>query len=166
MEIDSLQKLYVEELRDLHSAERQIIQALPRMIKAASSPDLKSALQEHLDITKEQLARLDQIFEKLGKKGTGKKCKGMEGVIADGKEILEEDMLPEVLDAAIISAAQHVEHYEMAGYGTVRTYAELLGDREAMKLLQTTLDEEGDADKKLTKLAERINVEAEEPVAV
>jgi ferritin-like metal-binding protein YciE len=165
MQIDSLQKLYVEELRDLHSAERQIIQALPKMIKAASSPELKSALQEHLEITKEQLARLDQIFEKLGKKGTGKKCKGMEGVIADGKEILEEDMAPEVLDAAIISAAQHVEHYEMAGYGTVRTYAELLGDKEAMKLLQTTLDEEGDADKKLTGLAQQINVEAEAPVA-
>lgn len=166
MKIDNLQKLYVEELRDLHSAERQIIQALPKMIKAASSPELKSALQEHLDITNQQLARLNQIFEKLGKKGTGKKCKGMEGVIADGKEILEEDMAPEVLDAAIISAAQHVEHYEMAGYGTVRTYAQLLGDREAAKLLQTTLDEEGDADKKLTLLAERINVEAEEPVAV
>ncbi|HEY0554971.1 MAG TPA: ferritin-like domain-containing protein [Thermoanaerobaculia bacterium] len=165
MQIDSLQKLYVEELRDLHSAERQIIQALPRMIKAASSPDLKAALQEHLEITKEQLARLDQIFEGLGKKGTGKKCKGMEGVIADGKEILEEDMAPEVLDAAIISAAQHVEHYEMAGYGTVRTYAELLGERAAMKLLQTTLDEEGDADKKLTGLAQRINVEAEAAVA-
>jgi ferritin-like metal-binding protein YciE len=165
MEIDTLQKLYVEELRDLHSAERQIIQALPKMIKAATSTELKSALQEHLDITKEQLARLDQIFEKLGKKGTGKKCKGMEGVIADGKELLEEDMAPEVLDAGIISAAQHVEHYEMAGYGTVRTYAQLLGDREAMKLLQQTLDEEGDADKKLTMLAERINVEAEAPVA-
>jgi ferritin-like metal-binding protein YciE len=166
MKIDNLQKLYVEELRDLHSAERQIIQALPRMIKAASSPELKSALQEHLDITNQQLARLNQIFEKLGKKGTGKKCKGMEGVIADGKEMLEEDMVPEVLDAALISAAQHVEHYEMAGYGTVRTYAQLLGDREAAKLLQTTLDEEGDADKKLTILAERINVEAEELVAV
>jgi len=166
MKIDNLQKLYVEELRDLHSAERQIIQALPRMIKAATSPELKAALQEHLDITNQQLARLNQIFEKLGKKGTGKKCKGMEGVIADGKEILEEDMAPEVLDAAIISAAQHVEHYEMAGYGTVRTYAQLLGDREAARLLQTTLDEEGDADKKLTMLAERINVEAEEPVSV
>jgi len=165
MKIDNLQKLYVEELRDLHSAERQIIQALPRMIKAASSPELKSALQEHLEVTNQQLARLNQIFEKLGKKGTGKKCKGMEGVIADGKEILEEDMLPEVLDAAIISAAQHVEHYEMAGYGTVRTYAQLLGETEAMKLLQMTLDEEGDADKKLTLLAERINVEAEEPVS-
>ena len=165
MEIDTLQKLYVEELRDLHSAERQIIQALPKMIKAATSPELKSALQEHLDITKEQLARLDQIFEKLGKKGTGKKCKGMEGVIADGKELLEEDMAPEVLDAGIISAAQHVEHYEMAGYGTVRTYAQLLGEKEAQKLLQMTLDEEGDADQKLSKLAERINVEAEAPVS-
>jgi ferritin-like metal-binding protein YciE len=165
MEIDTLEKLYVEELRDLHSAERQIIQALPKMIKAATSPDLKSGLQEHLEITKEQLARLDQIFEKLGKKGTGKKCKGMEGVLADGKEVLEEDMADDVRDAAIISAAQHVEHYEMAGYGTVRTYAQLLGDKEAMKLLQQTLNEEGDADKKLTKLAERINVEAEAPVA-
>jgi ferritin-like metal-binding protein YciE len=164
MEIDTLQKLYVEELRDLHSAERQIIQALPRMIKAASAPELKAALQDHLEITKVQLGRLDQIFETLGKKGTGKKCKGMEGVLADGKEILEEDMTPEVLDAAIISAAQHVEHYEMAGYGTVRTYAGLLGDKVAMKLLQTTLDEEGDADHKLTALAEKINVEAEVPV--
>jgi ferritin-like metal-binding protein YciE len=165
MEIDTLQKLYVEELRDLHSAERQIIQALPKMIKAATNPELKAGLQEHLDVTKEQLARLDQIFEKLGKKGTGKKCKGMEGVLADGKELLEEDMAPEVLDAGIISAAQHVEHYEMAGYGTVRTYAQLLGEKEAAKLLQMTLDEEGDADKKLTKLAERINVEAEVPVS-
>jgi ferritin-like metal-binding protein YciE len=165
MKIDNLQKLYVEELRDLHSAERQIIQALPRMIKAATSPELKSALQEHLNITEVQLGRLDKIFETLGKKGTGKKCKGMEGIIAEGKEMLEEDMVPETLDAAIISAAQHVEHYEMAGYGTVRTYAQLLGDNVAMKLLQMTLDEEGDADKKLTELAQRINVEAEAPVA-
>jgi ferritin-like metal-binding protein YciE len=164
MEIDTLQKLYVEELRDLHSAERQIIQALPKMVKAATSPDLKAGLQKHLEITKEHLARLDQIFEKLGKKGTGKKCKGMEGVIADGKEVLEEDMEDDVRDAAIISAAQHVEHYEMAGYGTVRTYAGLLGEKEAMKLLQRTLDEEYDADQQLTKLAETINVEAEVPV--
>ena len=166
MKIDNLQKLYVEELRDLHSAERQIIQALPKMIKGASSPDLKAALDEHLAVTKEQLARLDQIFEKLGQKGTGKKCKGMEGIIAEGKEMLEEDMTPEVLDAAIISAAQHVEHYEMAGYGAVRTYAELLGETEAMNLLQATLNEEGDADKTLTALAQRINVEAGDPVAV
>jgi ferritin-like metal-binding protein YciE len=165
MKIDNLQKLYVEELRDLHSAERQIIQALPKMIKASSSPDLKAALQEHLDVTKEQLARLDQIFEALGKKGTGKKCKGMEGILEEGKEMLEEDMTPELLDAAIIAAAQHVEHYEMAGYGTARTHAQLLGDTAAVKLLQTTLDEEGDADKKLTQLAERVNVEAEASVA-
>ena len=165
MEIDTLQKLYVEELKDLHSAERQIIQALPKMIKAASSPDLKSALQEHLEITREQLARLDQIFEKLGKKGTGKKCKGMEGVIADGKELLEEDILPEVLDAGIIAAAQHVEHYEMAGYGTVVAYARLLGEKQDEKLLQRTLDEEKEADQKLSQLAEStVNVEAEATV--
>ncbi len=162
MEIDSLQKLYEDELKDLHSAERQIIQALPRMIKAASHEQLKAALQEHLEVTKEHLARLDRIFEKLGKKGTGKKCKGMEGVIADGKELLEEDVTDEVLDAGIIAAAQHVEHYEMAGYGTVRTYAELLGEKEAAKLLQQTLEEEKEADAKLTQLAEStINVEAE-----
>jgi ferritin-like metal-binding protein YciE len=166
MEIDTLQKLYEDELKDLHSAERQIIQALPRMIKAASNEELKAALNEHLEVTKEQLARLDQIFEKLGKRGAGKKCKGMEGVLADGKELLEEDVLPEVLDAGIIAAAQHVEHYEMAGYGTVRTYAELLGDEQAAKLLQQTLDEEKEADAKLTQLAEStINVEAEAPVA-
>jgi ferritin-like metal-binding protein YciE len=161
MEIDSLQKLYVEELRDLHSAERQIIQALPKMIKAAKSPDLKAGLEEHLDVTKEQLARLDQIFEKLGKRGTGKKCKGMEGVLADGKEVLEEDMEDDVRDAAIIAAAQHVEHYEMAGYGTVRTYAELLGDEQAVRLLERTLQEEESADEKLTEIAEsRVNAEA------
>jgi ferritin-like metal-binding protein YciE len=162
MQIDTLQKLYEDELKDLHSAERQIIQALPRMIKAASSEELKAALTEHLEVTKQQLARLDQIFEKLGKRGAGKKCKGMEGVLADGKELLEEDIAPEVLDAGIISAAQHVEHYEMAGYGTVRTYAELLGDKQAAKLLQQTLEEEKEADAKLTQLAEStINVEAE-----
>jgi len=162
MQIDTLQKLYEDELKDLHSAERQIIQALPRMIKAASHEDLKAALTEHLEVTKQQLARLDQIFEKLGKRGAGKKCKGMEGVLADGKELLEEDVAPEVLDAGIIAAAQHVEHYEMAGYGTARTYAELLGDPQAAKLLQQTLDEEKEADAKLTQLAESsINIEAE-----
>jgi len=162
MQIDTLQKLYEDELKDLHSAERQIIQALPRMIKAATHEELKAALTEHLEVTKQQLARLDQIFEKLGKRGAGKKCKGMEGVLADGKELLEEDVAPEVLDAGIIAAAQHVEHYEIAGYGTARTYAELLGDPQAAKLLQQTLDEEKEADAKLTQLAESsINVEAE-----
>ncbi len=166
MRIDTLQKLYEDELKDLHSAERQIIQALPKMIKAASHPDLKAALEEHLEVTREHLARLDRIFEKLGKKGTGKKCKGMEGVIADGKELLEEDVEESVLDAGIISAAQHVEHYEMAGYGTVRTYAKLLGETEAAKLLERTLEEEKEADAKLTELAEAsINLEAEVPAA-
>jgi ferritin-like metal-binding protein YciE len=161
MQMDSLQKLYEDQLKDLHSVERQIIQALPKMVKAASDERLKAAFEEHLAVTKEQLARLDQIFEKLGKRATGKKCKGMEGLLEEGKEMMQEDMDPEVLDAALISAAQRVEHYEMAGYGTVRTYAEILGERDAVKLLQKTLDEEGDADKKLTQLAmSSINVEA------
>jgi len=161
MEIDSLRKLYVEELKDLHSAERQIIQALPRMVKAAGDEKLRAAFEEHLEVTKQQLGRLDQIFEKLGKRAAGKKCKGMEGLLEEAKEMMQEDMEPDVLDAALISAAQKVEHYEMAGYGTVRTYAELLGERDAAKLLQKTLDEEGNADKKLSQLAESsINIEA------
>ena len=161
MELDSLQKLYVEELKDLYSAEKQIIQALPKMVKKASHPDLKAAFQEHLEVTRVQLERLDQIFEGLGKSPRGKKCKGMEGLLEEGKEMMQEDMEDDVMDAALIAAAQRVEHYEMAGYGTVRTYAQLLGDKNAAKLLQQTLDEEGDADKKLTQLAESsINVEA------
>jgi ferritin-like metal-binding protein YciE len=162
MEIDSLQKLYEQGLKDLHSAERQIIAALPRMIKAASNEQLKAALQEHLEVTKGQLGRLDTIFQSLGKKGQGKRCKGMEGVLEEGKELLEEDAEPEVLDAGIIAAAQHVEHYEMAGYGTCAAYARLLGDSAAEKLLRQTLAEEKEADEKLTLLAEStINVEAE-----
>ena len=164
MEIDSLRKLYVEELKDLYSAEKQILQALPRMAKKVSNPDLKSGLEAHLRQTEEQVKRLDRIFEGLGKSSRGKKCKGMEGLIEEGKEILQEDMDPETRDAALIAVQQKVEHYEIAGYGTVRTYAELLGEREAAKLLQQTLDEEGATDKKLTQLAESINVEAMEEV--
>lgn len=161
MEIDNLRKLYVEELKDLHSAERQIIQALPKMAKKASNPQLKQAFEQHLEVTRMQLERLDQIFERIGKKGTGKKCKGMEGLIEEGKEMMEEDMEPEVMDAALIAAAQRIEHYEMAGYGTVRTYARILGEEQDAKLLQKTLDEEGNTDKLLTQLAESsINVEA------
>jgi ferritin-like metal-binding protein YciE len=161
MELDSLQKLYVEELKDLYSAEKQIIQALPKMVKKATHPQLKAAFQEHLEVTQGQLARLDQIFEGLGKTPRGKKCKAMEGLIEEGKETMQEDMDDDVMDAALIAAAQRIEHYEIAGYGTVRTYAQLLGEKEATKLLQQTLDEEGDADKKLTQLAESsINVEA------
>ena len=161
MEIDSLEKLYLEELKDLYSAEKQILQALPRMAKKASNPQLRAAFEEHLEVTRKQVERLDQIFERIGRSPRGKKCKGMEGLLEEGKEMMQEDMEPEVLDAALISAAQKVEHYEMAGYGTVRSYAQLLGEDADARLLQQTLDEEGEADKKLTQLAESsINVEA------
>ena len=162
MEIDSLTKLYVEDLKDLYSAEKQILQALPKMIKKASNEQLKKAFEDHVRVTEKQVERLDRIFEGLGKSARGKKCKGMEGLLEEGKEVMQEDMEPDVLDAALIGAAQKVEHYEMAAYGTVRTYAELLGDKQAAKLLQQTLDEEGEADKRLTALAESsINLEAE-----
>ena len=161
MEIDSLQKLYMEELKDLYSAEKQLVQALPRMAKKASNPQLRAAFEEHLEVTKKQVERLDQIFERLERSPRGKKCKGMEGLIEEAKEMMQEDMEPEVLDAALIAAAQKVEHYEIAGYGTVRTYARLLGEEEDARLLQQTLDEEGETDKKLTQLAESsVNVEA------
>jgi ferritin-like metal-binding protein YciE len=161
MEIDSLRKLYVEELKDLYSAEKQILQALPKMVKKATHPQLKNAFQEHLQVTEGHVERLDRIFEALGKPARGKKCKAMEGLLEEGKEMMSEDMEDDVMDAALISAAQRVEHYEMAGYGTVRTWAELLGESAAAKLLQQTLDEERDADTSLTQLAETsINVEA------
>jgi ferritin-like metal-binding protein YciE len=161
MEIDSLQKLYVDELKDLYSAEKQLLQALPRMAKKASNPQLRQSFEEHLEVTRMQVERLDKIFERLERSPRGKKCKGMEGLIEEGKEMMEEDMEPEVRDAALISAAQRIEHYEIAGYGTVRTYARLLGEEEDARLLQKTLDEEGETDKKLTQLAESsINVEA------
>lgn len=164
MEIDSLRKLYVEELKDLYSAEKQLIQALPKMAKKASNAQLKQAFQQHLEITQMQLERLERIFEGLEKSPRGKKCKAMEGLIEEGKEMMQEDMEPEVMDAALIAAAQRVEHYEIAGYGTVRTYANLLGEKNAAKLLQQTLDEEGQADKTLTQLAESsINVQAMAP---
>ena len=161
MEIDSLQKLYVDELKDLYSAEKQILQALPRMAKKASNPQLRQAFEEHLAVTRTHVERLDRIFERLERSPRGKKCKGMEGLLEEGKEVMQEDMDPEVLDAALIAAAQRVEHYEIAGYGTVRSYARLLREDEDARLLQQTLDEEGEADQKLTQLAESsINVEA------
>ena len=165
MEIDSLQKLYVEELKDIYSAEKQILQALPKMAKKATNEQLRAAFQEHLEQTRGQVERLDRIFERLGKSSRGKKCKGMEGLLEEGKEVLEEDMDDEVRDAAMIAAAQRVEHYEIAAYGTVRTYAELLGEKGDAKLLQQTLNEEGDTDKKLSQLAEStVNLEALESV--
>jgi len=161
VKVNSLQELYVDELKDLYDAENQIIKALPKMIDAASSEELQNALTEHLEVTREQAKRIEQIFQNMGEKLKDEKCKGMEGVIKDGAEILSEDMDENVKDAAIISAAQRVEHYEMAGYGTVRTWANLLGESEAEELLQETLDEEKEADEKLNQLAEQINVQAE-----
>ena len=161
MEIDSLRKLYVDELKDLYSAEKQILQALPKMIKKAQNEQLKKAFEDHRAVTEMQVERLDRVFEMLGKAPRGKKCKAMEGLIEEGKEMMQEDMEPEVMDAALIAAAQRIEHYEIAGYGTVRTYAQVLGEKEHAKLLQQTLDEEGNTDKLLTQLAESsINVEA------
>jgi ferritin-like metal-binding protein YciE len=156
-----LGELLVDELKDLYSAENQIIKALPKMAKAASSPDLKRAFERHLEETRRQVERLNQIGESLEVKLTGKKCKGMEGLIEEGKEVMEEDFDDDTLDAGLIGAAQKVEHYEIAGYGTARTHAEMLGYSKIAKLLQQTLDEEGAADKKLTQIAESvINVEA------
>lgn len=161
MKLATLKDLYTEELKDLYSAESQILKALPQMVKAATSPKLKAGFEEHLDQTKEHVSRLEQIFQKLGKSPRGKHCKGMEGVLEEGKELLKEDAEPEVLDAGLIAAAQHVEHYEIAGYGVCRTYAKLLGEPEAANLLQMTLTEEEQTDKKLTRLAESsINIEA------
>jgi ferritin-like metal-binding protein YciE len=155
-----LEELLQDELKDLYSAEKQIIQALPRMIKACESPDLKRAFERHLEETRRQVERLDQIGDELEMKMTGKKCKGMEGLLTEGKEMMQE--LDEAnMDAGLVGAAQKVEHYEIAAYGTARTHAELLGLRRVAKLLQQTLDEEGATDKKLTALAESVaNLEA------
>jgi ferritin-like metal-binding protein YciE len=162
--MQDLQDLYIEELRDIYNAEKQLVKALPKMAKKASHDELKQAFTTHLEETKGHVERLEQIFEKLGKRAGGKTCKAMQGIVEEGKDMMEEDAEPEVLDAALIAAAQRAEHYEIAAYGTVRTYAKLLGDEKAAKLLQTTLDEEGNTDKKLTQLAESsINVEAQQP---
>ena len=155
MQMNDLRDLYMHELSDLYSAENQLVKALPKMAKAASSEELRSAFEEHLAETENQIQRLDQIFGKLGEKPKRQKCKGMEGLLEEGKEMMEEDAEAEVMDAGLIAAAQRVEHYEIAGYGCARTYARMLGDQEAARLLQETLDEEGATDKKLTELAER-----------
>lgn len=159
--MQSLRELMIDELKDLYSAENQILKALPKMIKKATSAELKSGFEKHLEETEGHVERLDKIFQQLDASPRGKKCKGMEGIIADGKELMEKDADPEVMDAGLIGAAQHVEHYEMAGYGCVRTYAELLGLSDVAKLLQKTLDEEKATDEKLTELSRQINVKAE-----
>jgi len=160
MKLENLQQLFVKELRDLYDAESQITDALPKLIDAANHPQLKNALQEHLSVTRQQITRLDRIFQMLGEKPSGETCKGMKGVLKEGDEIVSAGGDPSTVDAGIISAAQRVEHYEMAGYGTVRTYAKLLGQPEMAKMLQQTLDEEGEADRKLSEIASTVNVEA------
>lgn len=163
MSMDSLKDLYIDELKDLYNAENQLLKALPKMAKKASAPQLKRAFQDHLTQTQGHVDRLEKIFKGLGEKPTGKVCKAMKGLIEEGKEVIEEKGDSSVLDAALIGAAQRVEHYEIAGYGVVRTFASLLGEENAMATLQRTLNEEGETDKKLTKLAETIiNIEASE----
>jgi ferritin-like metal-binding protein YciE len=162
MELDTLKDLYVDELKDLYSAEKQLVKALPKMAKAANDPELQQAFRTHLRETTQHVQRLEQICQELGVSPRGKKCVGMEGLIEEGNELIKEDPDPDVLDAGLISKAQHVEHYEMAGYGTVRTYARTLGFESQAELLQQTLDEEGRTDHLLTELAESgINIEAE-----
>jgi ferritin-like metal-binding protein YciE len=156
---NSLQELYVEQLQDLYDAENQIITALPKMIEAAQSEELRKALNEHLEVTRNQATRIETICEELGEEPENEKCKGMEGVLKEGSDLLKE-VSEEVRDAAIIAAAQRVEHYEMAGYGTARTYATLLGFDKAAGLLEETLGEEEEADENLSELAEDLNVEA------
>jgi Uncharacterized protein conserved in bacteria len=165
MKLESLKDLYIHELKDLHSAEKQITKALPKMAKAAASDALAGAFREHLDQTQEHVRRLEEILEKHDQSLHGPKCKGMEGLLKEGAEMIDEDAEDEVRDAGLISAAQRVEHYEIAGYGCARTYAELLSDGDGASLLEKTLNEEKETDQKLTELAASINVEAERSVA-
>lgn len=153
MSLTSLEKLLEQELKDLYNAENQLVMALPRMAKAASADGLKQAIARHLEETRGHVERLDQIGEVLGIKLTGKKCKAMEGLIEEGKEVLEEDGDPAILDLAIIGAAQRVEHYEISAYGTAKTLAQRLGHAEVVKLLEQTEQEESAADEKLTGIA-------------
>jgi len=156
MDLDTLKELYVNELRDLYNAEGQLIKALPKMAKAASSDELREAFEKHLEQTEEHVQRLEQVFEEIGEKAKGKTCQAMKGLIEEGSDVLKADGDDSVIDAAIIVAAQKIEHYEMAAYGSVRTFAQLLGQDKSAELLQQTLDEESEANELLNKLAEDI----------
>lgn len=162
----SLRGLYVGELKDLYSAETQLTKALPKMAKASSNTELRQTFEEHLRQTSEHVSRLERIFEMLEDKPTGKKCVGMEGLMKEGAEVMKEDYEGAVMDAGIIGAAQRVEHYEIAAYGTAREFAQLLGEDEHVSLLAQTLEEEKQTDQKLTELAEQINPQAQEAVDV
>jgi ferritin-like metal-binding protein YciE len=156
MELETLKDLYVHELKDLYSAENQLIKALPKMAKAATNRQLSAAFRQHLEQTRRQAKRLEQILKSHGESTRAPKCEGMEGLIAEGDKMAKEDAENEVRDAGLIAAAQRVEHYEIAGYGCARTYAQLLSDKAGTRLLDTTLQEEGDTDKKLTRLARSV----------
>jgi ferritin-like metal-binding protein YciE len=156
VKLKTMDDLFLDSLRDLYDAEKQITKVLPKMSKAASSDDLKAAFEQHLQVTKRQVERLEQIFTQLDEKPGGKKCAAMEGLIEEGAELIQEGKPSSILDAGLIGAAQKVEHYEMAGYGTARTFATLLGHTEAAQLLQETLEEEKETDQQLTELAESV----------
>ena len=156
MSLNTLEKLYIEELRDLYNAENQLLKALPKMAKGASSPELKDAFEKHLEQTKGHVQRLEELFEQRDENPKGKTCKAMKGLVEEGSEILKEEGEDSVLDAGMIVAAQKVEHYEIASYGSVRTFANLLGKDEEAKVLQSTLDEEAETNEILNQLAEGI----------
>lgn len=159
MESAALKELFIDELKDLYNAENQLIKALPKMAKAANSEELRSGFEEHLEQTKGHVQRIEQIFQALGEKPTGKKCKAMEGLVAEGAEATEEDLEGEVADAALIGAARRVEHYEIAAYSTVIKFAELLDEDEAVKLLEQTLQEETETDEKLVSMVEEFELQ-------
>jgi ferritin-like metal-binding protein YciE len=154
MSLDSLEKLFLEELKDVYNAEKQLVRALPRMAKAAESPELQQAFTKHTKETEGQIQRLEKVFQQLGQSARGKTCKGMQGLVEEGKEVMEKEGEGPVIDAALIASAQRVEHYEIAAYGCLRTYAQLLGLDQAVQLLQQTLEEEEATDKILTELGE------------
>ena len=160
--LNSLKDLFIQELKDLYSAETQLIKALPKMAKASTAPDLKAGFEQHLEETKVHAERLEKIMKQLDETPRGKTCKAMKGLIEEGAEAIEEDAQDSVKDASLIAAGQRVEHYEIAGYGTARTFAKLLGFDDIAETLQQTLDEEAATDEKLTQAAEKINVEAEQ----
>src|ERR1700733_12433860 len=159
MQQSELKELYIDELKDIYSAETQLVKALPKMAKAAASEELRSGFEEHLEQTKGHVSRLEQIFQALSEKPTGKKCMGMQGLIKEGGEAAGEDYVDDAKDAALIGAAQRVEHYEIAAYGTVRAMAEKLGEDKAVQLLSQTLQEEKDTDVKLSKVADKMTIE-------
>jgi ferritin-like metal-binding protein YciE len=160
MKTEGLRQIYLDELKDLYDAENQLVKALPKMAKGAESEELRSAFEDHLEQTREHVSRLERVFKSMGENPKGKKCKGMQGLIEEGNEQLGEDYDGEEMDAALIVAAQKVEHYEIAGYGSARTFASILGEEEAVSLLEQTLEEEKETDQKLTDIAEEINLDA------